>query len=84
VGVINADGNGSFTVTESIAGSGSSGWRASTGSYTVGDDCSVSLTFDSTTTSNTTLAIQGTLNRTALFSIETRSGIPATGSFSMQ
>ena len=85
VGLINADGNGSFSMTESLAGSGASGWSASTGTYTVGDDCSVTLTFDATAAAGAA-SVQGTLtnNRGALFSIETRSSIPVAGSFSVQ
>ena len=85
VGVITADGNGSFTMTESLAGSGSSNWSASTGTYAVGDDCSVTLTFDSAAAASAA-AVQGTLtsNRGALFSIETRSSVPVAGSFSVQ
>jgi len=86
VGLINADGVGSFSLIESIAGSGSAGWNLSTGAYTVAEDCSVTLTFDSPAGASGSAVIQGTLtsNRNGLFTIETRSSVPVAGSFSVQ
>jgi hypothetical protein len=85
VGMIIVDGNGAFTLFETSAGTGSANWKVSTGTYTVADDCSVALTFDSSG-ANGSPAIRGTLtdNSRSLFSIETQSGVPMTGSFSSQ
>ena len=83
--MIIVDGNGAFTLFETAAGTGSANWKVSTGTYTVADDCSVALTFDSSG-ANGSPAIRGTLtdNSRSLFSIETQSGVPMTGSFSSQ
>ena len=86
VGFISADGIGSFSLSESIAGSGSAGWNVSTGTYTIGEDCSVTLTFDASPGSGAAAVIQGTLtnNHAGLVTIETRSNLPVAGSFAAQ
>jgi hypothetical protein len=84
VGLINSDGNGNFTLTEALAGSGSAGWNASAGTYVVGDDCSVTLTVNPDT--NAAHVIHATLTKDGrgLFSIETRSNVTVSGYFDVQ
>lgn len=84
VGLINSDGNGNFTLTESLAGSGSAGWNASTGTYVVGDDCSVTLTVNPDTSAAHVIHATLTKDGRGLYSIETRSNVTVAGSFDVQ